>query len=226
LSRLKKLQNSLHNQEYEALLVSQSENIRYLSSFSGSNGWLFITEKHAFLATDFRYIEQAKSQAPEFQIVKVKASTGPWLLSLAGDLAIHRIGFEDTVVSYADYQKLIAPLSKNASVITFMPANNIVEMLRIIKGTDEIENIRHAARLADDAIAFAATLIRTGVTEREIAWSIESIKIDWQPEASRLILFSSGTWSIAHASPGERILENGDPVVIDLGALATVIAAI
>ena len=63
--RLQKLRQRLAEEEIEAILISQPENRYYLSGFDGSAGFLLITSQGTVLATDFRYLEQAKKQAPD-----------------------------------------------------------------------------------------------------------------------------------------------------------------
>ena len=67
-NRLSNLRNLLDEYKIDALLVTGAENRRYLSGFHGTAGILFISAGQAILATDFRYTEQAVSQAPEFEI--------------------------------------------------------------------------------------------------------------------------------------------------------------
>ena len=70
-ARLDRIREGMANRELEALLVTSDENRRYISGFTGSAGTLVITHKSALLATDFRYIEQAAQQSPDFEIVHI-----------------------------------------------------------------------------------------------------------------------------------------------------------
>ena len=70
-NRLQNLRQKLAEKEIDAIFVSQPENIYYLSGFDGSSGFLLITAKKAILATDFRYVEQARSQAPDYEIFQI-----------------------------------------------------------------------------------------------------------------------------------------------------------
>ena len=62
--RLDEVRRLLEKQNLPALLITQTENRRYLSGFTGSAALLLITPTRAILSTDFRYWEQAASQAP------------------------------------------------------------------------------------------------------------------------------------------------------------------
>ena len=59
-TRVQAIRSDLRASDIDAILISAAENRRYLSGFSGSNGYLFITQSQAILATDFRFIEQSK----------------------------------------------------------------------------------------------------------------------------------------------------------------------
>ena len=65
-ARLDKLRGLLPQKGIDALLISMPENRRYMSGFTGSAGYLFITNERAILGTDFRYTEQAAGPVPRF----------------------------------------------------------------------------------------------------------------------------------------------------------------
>ena len=67
--RLGPLRNSLEEKGLDGILVSSGPNRRYLSGFTGSAGYLLVTETDTVLATDFRYIEQAGQPMFHFDIV-------------------------------------------------------------------------------------------------------------------------------------------------------------
>ena len=75
----------MEDQGIDGLLVTNPENRRYLSGFVGTAGFLLITHNKAVLATDFRYVEQAGKQAPEFSITRI-TSPYSWLPENLGDL--------------------------------------------------------------------------------------------------------------------------------------------
>ncbi|MFQ5988066.1 MAG: aminopeptidase P family N-terminal domain-containing protein, partial [Dehalococcoidia bacterium] len=90
--RLEKLRQRLAENELDAILISQGENRRYLSGFTGSAGFLLISQKSAILATDFRYVEQAQSQAAAFDIAQIEGELPKWFPDLASSLGAKRIG--------------------------------------------------------------------------------------------------------------------------------------
>ncbi len=90
--RLQKLRRRFAEKEIDAIFITQSENRRYLSGFDGTAGYLFITEKKAVLATDFRYIEQAKAEAPDFEILRITGNLADWFPSLIRNSGIKNLG--------------------------------------------------------------------------------------------------------------------------------------
>ena len=105
-SRLQKLRQRLAAREIEAIFISQTENRYYLSGFDGSSGYLLITPQDTILATDFRYIEQAKRQAPDFEIFPTAGDMGDWFPSLVAGLDIRKLGFEAGHITFAVYRQL------------------------------------------------------------------------------------------------------------------------
>ena len=140
--RLKKLRDKLAEKELDAILITQADNRRYLSGFHGTAGYLIITAKQAILATDFRYTEQAKAEAPDFKIQRITGSVNDWLPALANDLKIKRLGFEGGDVTYNFHRQLRHALKK--SIAKLVAVNDLVEGIRAVKEPEEIEFIAKA----------------------------------------------------------------------------------
>ena len=220
MSRLQKLRQSLACQELDTILVSQPENRRYLSGFTGSAGWLLISASNAFLAVDFRYVEQAKSQAPNFEVIHIKGDVANWLPKLAQDLGLKKMGFEAEQIPFATYHQLCKAISDSHYQLQLIPTTGLVESLRAIKEPEELESIIEAVNLADTALDYAKAVIRPGTTEREIAWELERFLREKgsEPVPFDIIVASGPNSALPHAKPTERVILEGEPVVIDMGA--------
>lgn len=172
-NRLQKLRQKLTEKEIDAIFISQPENRYYLSGFWGSAGYLLISQKDAILATDFRYIEQAKIQSPDFSIFRITGEVSEWFPKLVGELSLGKLGFEAGHVTFELYRKLTAALSEKQSPLKLIPQEGLVESLRIIKEPEEIELIARAAAIGDKAFEHVESIIRPGMTEKQVAWEIE-----------------------------------------------------
>lgn len=214
--RVTRLRRKMAEQELDAILISQPQNRRYLSGFTGSAGLLLISQQVAVLATDFRYTEQAESQAPAFRTSRVEGGLAEWLPGLLSPIDAKRVGFEASGVSFSTYQQLAAALGDRDLV----PTEAVVESLRAVKGEDELEPIRRAVRLADDAFDAVSPAIRSGMTEKQVAWELERTMREMGSESMPfdIIVASGPNAALPHHRPGDRAIQRGEPVVIDMGA--------
>ena len=87
--RLENLREALQEKELDAILISTEENRRYVSGFSGSAGYLLVSQNDAVLATDFRYVEQAGRQSPDFRVERI-AGGHAWLPKLTSEMGMDR----------------------------------------------------------------------------------------------------------------------------------------
>ncbi len=218
--RLANLRSQLSQNGLDAIIVSQAENRRYLSGFTGSAGFLLISRSKAILATDFRYVEQAKMQAPDFEVVHIKGDFSEWLPGLLSGIGAARLGFEAKDVTFSTYKDLTKAISETKSETTLVPTDNLVESLRSIKDEDELGHLKEAAALVDAALAEILPRVQAGISEKELAWRIESFlrqkgseQLPFEP-----IVASGPNSALPHARPTDRVIAAGEPVVIDIGA--------
>ena len=219
-TRLAKLRTSILEKELDALLISQPENIRYLSGFTGSSAWLLVSSQNAILATDFRYVEQAKAQAADFEIMRTKGELRDWICDLASDLGWRKLGFEANVISYDSYHKIKDTIESKQASLELTPDTGTIEQLRSVKDREELESIIKAVELVDVVFEQARSLIRPGMTEKELAWEMEKLLRQGGSEgvAFDIIIASGPNSALPHAQPGQKVIGSGEPLVIDMGA--------
>jgi Xaa-Pro aminopeptidase len=218
--RLEKLRQKLPEQGLDAILISQPENRRYLSGFSGSEAFLFISQREAILATDFRYVEQAEGQAPDFHVVQVKGEPSLWFSDFISQFKLRRLGFESQGLCFAGYQELQKAIEgMKEAAPELIPCRGLVEPLRAVKERGELELIEKAAALADAVLEQVAFMAQPGITERRLAWELEKFLRENGSEAIpfEVIVASGLNSALPHAQPTERPLGYGEAVVIDLG---------
>jgi len=218
--RLRKLRTSITEKGLDALLISQPKNLLYISGFTGSSGWLLVSGQNAILATDFRYVEQASRESPDFEIIQTKRELRDWLPGLVSDLGWHKLGFESDFVSYDGYDKLSEAIETKKANLEFVPTIGIVEQLRSIKDSEELGFITKAVELVDAAFEQAKAIIRPGITEKEAAWEIEKFLRQEGSEGMpfEIIVASGPNSALPHAHPTEKIICSNEPVLIDMGA--------
>ena len=215
--RVEQLRGLLQRDRLEGLIVTQPENRRYLSGFTGTDATLFVSMDEAVLITDFRFTEQASREAPRFRIVEADPERlGIELKLLASEGGARRVGFESDHVSFLDHRKW----TEIADDLELVPVQGLVESLRAIKTDEELVLIRQAAAIGDGAMAHARQILRRGKTEREVAWEIEVYIRTHGAEAIafEIIVASGPNGAMAHATVSDREIREGEPIVFDLGA--------
>ena len=217
--RLQKLRQKLLEKELDTILISQPENCRYLSGFTGL-GTLLISQDSAILATDFIHLEQAKrevTKAADFEIVRRKSKPGG-VVELISGRGTKRLGFEANSLCFAEYRHLAEESDKLE--LQLIPTEGLVESLRAVKEEEEIACLVKAAELADAALEHMAQEIHPGMKEKEIAWEIERFLREKgsEPSPFDIIVASGPNAALPHAKPTERTISLGEPIVADLGA--------
>ena len=218
--RLQKLRQSLAEKEIEAILISQPENRYYLSGFDGSSGFLLITPEKTVLATDFRYLEQAKNQTAEYEIFQISNDIAEWFPQLVTSLRLKRLGFEAKHITFAMYHQFSEVLEEMEYQLGMIPVDSLVESLRAIKEPEEIELITKAVAISDTAFEHIEDKIHTGMSEKEVAWEIEKLLREQGSQAIPfdIIVASGPNSALPHAKPSSRTINSGEPIVIDIGA--------
>lgn len=215
-NNLQKLRAKLSEKELDAIIITQAENRRYLSGFHGTAGYLIITQNQAILATDFRYIEQAKTEAPDFKIHRIIRGVKDWLPALANELQIKRLGFEGENVTY-NLHRQIHRILKNIKLVSLY---DFVEQIRAIKTPEEIEFIAKASAITDAAFESVEQIIKAGMTEKQVAWELEKTMRQNGSESIPfdVIVGSGPNAALPHAKPTDRVINDGEAIVIDMGA--------
>ncbi|MDP2931058.1 MAG: Xaa-Pro peptidase family protein [Chloroflexota bacterium] len=217
-SRLEKLRQKLAEKEIDAILISQPENRHYLSGFTGSAGYLLISPQKAVLATDFRYVEQAAVQAPDFEIARINSYTADWISGLIAGLNLKKLGFEAESVTFAFYRWLSDNLKQ--SQLKLVPVESLVESLRAVKEPAELDLITKAVGITDRALEHIEGVMRPGMTEIEAAWEIEKFMREQgsQTLPFEIIVAAGPNGALPHHQPSARVINSGEPVVVDIGA--------
>ncbi len=216
MSRAERLAGLAAARDLDGLIVSGAANLRYVTGYTGSNGLAVVGAggEGRFL-TDFRYETQAAGEVgPEFTREIV---TGELLDALATDLPTGRIGFDDAALTVRQHARLTDHAGSGSELVA---AGGLVEQLRSVKESGEIERIRAAAMLVDEIYAWLLERGLAGRRERDVALELEhEMRCRGAEGASFESIVASGPrGALPHASPGEDPIEPGTLVTIDIGA--------
>ncbi|MBM3940858.1 MAG: aminopeptidase P family protein [SAR202 cluster bacterium] len=219
MRRIQRLREKMREQGLDAMFVSSPENRAYFSGFRGSAGYLWITDKHLMLATDFRYTEQAGMQAHDFTVTRIAGSLD-WLKNLVGDSGARRIGIEDAHMAVSTFNAFKKQLDGLAPQPEFAYTGSMCDQLRAVKDADELYLMAKAISQADVAMDAVSQKIRPGMTEREVAWMMEVAMREAGADAISFetIIAAGPNGAKPHHHPTDKRIEVGEGIVIDMGA--------
>src|SRR5205823_86694 len=170
-SRLSRLRTAMAELPLPAFLVTQTDNVGYLSGFTGSTAALIVTASDAVLVTDSRYMVQARRECPGFDVRQTEMTQG-LMDRVAADvkaMGISSLGVEGGSITV----KQFAAMTNALEGVELRPTEEIVEKLRLVKDESEISRIREACGIVDRAFEFILTQIKPGVRERDLAIELE-----------------------------------------------------
>jgi Xaa-Pro aminopeptidase len=214
-ARRDRLRELLRAADLDAALISSLVNVRYLTGFTGSNAALLVrADGEALFCTDGRYDTQSAQQVPDLERVLARASD----LELAGRVTGGRLGYESHVVTVDG----LKALTGKAPDAVFGTVDRAVERLRVVKDESEIELLRRACAIADQALAdlIAAGGLRPGRTEKEVGRDLDSRMLDLGADdrSFETIVATGANSAIPHHRPAAAVLAAGDFVKLDFGA--------
>jgi Xaa-Pro aminopeptidase len=213
-ARADRLVERLRERELDWLLVTNLVNVRYLSGFTGTNGVCAVGADARLFFTDFRYVERAKAEVPDFERVRGKQD----LLGDAAERLGGRVGFEDQHMSVRTHERLKGLMPDGVELV---PAGGVVEELRAVKGPEELSAMRAAASLADEMYEYIRERGLVGRTERDVAVDVErEMRARGAEDPSFPSIVAAGpNGALPHATPGDAEIQGDTLVIVDMGCI-------
>ena len=214
MSRADRLVEHLRERELDSLVVTNLLNVRYLTGFTGSNGACVVSPDERIFLTDFRYVEMAREQVPEFE----RAEAGRDMLDDVAKRLRGRAGFDDDHLTVASHRKLAEKLPDGVELV---PAGGLVEELRAVKDEAEVSAMRAAAELSTSAYESLLEHGLAGRTERAVAVELVRFMEDSGAEGPSFppIVAAGPHGALPHAVPRDLEIPRDTLVVIDMGAI-------
>ncbi len=214
--RLARLRERLGAAGLDQLLITHLPNIQYLTGFTGTAGFLVLGPERAVLITDFRYEAQAERESGALVTVIIeRANTWDRLGRVLKESGDGPLGVEASVMSARDLRRV-----QGLVVDPVQPTDDLVEGLRVAKDAREVEAIRRAAALAQEALAAVLPGIAPGQRELDVAAELErALRLrgsEWHPFPT--IVASGPRSALPHARTTDRVIQPGEWLLLDFGA--------
>ncbi|AIF43459.1 Xaa-Pro peptidase family protein [Virgibacillus sp. SK37] len=216
MEKLNNLKKALEGKNVDGILISSDFNRRYITGFTGTAGVALVGQNDTKFITDFRYMEQANEQAKDFDVIEHKQPIELEIKDQLSNMGIKRLGFEKDHVTYSQFETY-----KKTFGVELVPVSGLVEDLRLIKTEEEVEIIKKAAKIADDAFEHIQAFIKPGVKEIDISNELEFyMRKQGATSSSFDIIVASGLRSaLPHGVASDKVIQSGELVTLDYGAL-------
>lgn len=225
MDKIKKVLEIISNNKLDAVLISSVSNIIYLSNYSGFSylereAFLLVLAQpqglkhktpgvYGYILTDGRYSE-AVSKIPGFELLEISNNNSLDDIFKSLSKNIKKIGIEEDNISLSESKKL-------KKYFKLIPSKDLGN-LRIIKSEDEILKIKKACRIGDEAFNYILKKIKSGITEKELAFELEYfIKKEHADISFPPIIAFGKNSSIPHHQTSDQRLKTNSVVLLDFG---------
>ncbi len=219
---LDKIRNTMKLNDVDAILLTNSENEKasmnlfYATGFKGSSGGAIITQEKAIFITDFRYASICSEQVNEFEIVIQSKGLG---LFDEIKLQIENLGLSKVYVDPYIFYSEILTLEEKCPNVSFVSFKNLLTDCRMVKSEDEIQKIKKACEITDQAFEHLLSVIKVGMTEKELALVLDRKLVDLGASGNSFstIAVSGANGALPHGVPSDKKIVSGELMTFDFG---------
>jgi len=215
-TRIQKVKKLL-DKKIDAILISSTPNIIYLTGFEGFSdhereAYLLLTKTKNYIFTDARYCETVK-KIQTFKLIEISSNKkfSDGLRETVVKEKIEKLAIDEDDIKVSEILKI-------KKVVKICSDENLIEDLRKIKESFEIENIKTACKLGDQTFKYILSEIKTGITEKQLAKKIEIFILKKNAGISFRPIVAFGTNSSSpHHVACDRKLKKNEIVLLDFG---------
>jgi Xaa-Pro aminopeptidase len=220
MNPLETVAGGLARRKLDAMLVSAGPNVRYLTGFTGDNAALLVLPGRSILFTDPRFEIQSAQETAQARC-RIKISRGPLMLDVAAAVkraGARRIGYEPARMTCESFEFLKSKLPMRAAL---EPARGWIEELRMVKSPEELARIRRSVETNAEAFEQTVARVGPGIRESDLAAELEyrMRRLGAEKPSFDTIVAGGVRSALPHAQPTSARIENGQLVVVDMGAL-------
>ena len=227
--RIARLRELMESRGYDAVVVRDEANLRWLTGATGVFDYTFefphaafITSNACLLHTDSRYFNSFQENLPADSPWEVDMDEGAipdWVAERALRTGSRTVAVEDDM--QIGFFRGIERGCEDRSIAVALPLmHGDIQKMRAVKDDEEIELMRHAQSITDAAFTHMCGFIKPGLTEKEIRTELENFMFSNGADSLAFgsIVASGPNTANPHAVPSDRVVKKGDFVLMDYGA--------
>jgi Xaa-Pro aminopeptidase len=226
--RVERFRALMEERGYDAAIVRDNAGLRWLTGaekvFDFENAHTaFITSDGLWFHTDSRYyntfIERLGADGP-WAFDQEMVSGSAWAAAKIAASRARVVAIEDSM-DLAFYDDLLVECAKKSIAPLFPRMHADIAKLRIVKDEEELELLREAQRITDEAFEHMCGFIKVGMTEKEIRVELENYMLTHGADGLSFdsIIAAGPNGANPHAQPSDYRVQKGDFIVMDYGAL-------
>ncbi len=209
---------SLLGSQVDGLLLTSRYSRYYGAEFDIAEGVAIVTAKGCRYFTDSRYIESAENGIKGFEVKMVSRDNSytKLLNEAIADFGVTALGFEEEYLTVSEFRLYEEKL--NAKLV---PMNAEINGFRSVKEEWELNLMRQAQDITDAAFTEVLTKIKAGMTEKQLQAELIYCLLKNGADGMSFdpIVVSGPNTSLPHGVAGDRVIQNGDFITMDFGAL-------
>ena len=214
---MNKIARAVKEKGADGIIITSEVNRRYAAGFPSSDGLCLITAEKSWFFTDSRYIEAAQAKIKNMEVLPVDRENSYFsrVNKIICELGIKTLMYEDGRMTVSQYERYREKLQ-----CELVPAGELIEKIRAVKTTDEIEIMIQAQRIAEKSFNEILPEISTDITEKQLAAKLiyrflmngaENVSFD-------PIVVSGARSSMPHGVPTDEKIQPGF-LTMDFGVI-------
>ncbi|MEZ4572227.1 MAG: Xaa-Pro peptidase family protein [Thermomicrobiales bacterium] len=228
VDRIDRVRTEMADRGIDGIVVTHPTNRRYLTGFTAddippneSAGYVLVSSDRQDLVTSSVNTSQAAAQAPHVAIVRRGRGWAKHIADFIIETELHRVGYEPHAMLEGVFRQTNELLVEDGYRVEWVDADGLVDDIRKVKSQSEVELLRKAFEITCDAFNEVSASIEAGMTEIEIARAFDAAMVERGAEGPSFptIVASGPNAARPHHEPGSRTIQNGEPIIIDMGAL-------
>jgi len=226
-SRFDKLNASLRNSDLDAVILNPGPTLTHLTGLhfhlmERPVVLLFATDRIPAIVLPELELQKVASLPYDLQVFAYPENPSEWgdvfrKATQALNLDGKRIGVEPRQLRLMEFHYV----QGGAPEADYPDGSDVLSGLRLRKDKSEVEAMRRAVKIAQDALEATIPTMKIGMTEKAIAAElvIQLLRHGSDPDLPFAPIVSGGPNAAnPHASPSDRKLQPGDLLVVDWGA--------
>ena len=209
---------SILDEKVDGLLLTSRYSRYYGAEYDIAEGVAVVSKAGCRYFTDSRYIEAAENGIKDFAVLEMNHEN-PYdqrINRAIADFGIQTLGYEEEYLTVAELQFYEKTLHAK-----LVPYNAPIHQFRVAKEEWELELMKKAQDITDLAFSEVLSRIKVGMTEKQLQAELIYclLKNGADGPSFSPIVVSGPKTSLPHGVPGDRVIQEGDFITMDFGAL-------